>query len=55
MIERIHNFLPNVKDYYTVSDKGEVFSDNLSGRPLKKKNDERRLLSRSSLLFGWFL
>lgn len=30
MIERIHNFLPNVKDYYTVNDKGEVFSDNLN-------------------------
>lgn len=37
MIERIHNFLPNVKDYYAISDKGEVYSDNLHGRPLKKR------------------
>lgn len=37
MIERVHNFLPNVKDYYAVSDRGEVFSDNLNGQPLKKR------------------
>lgn len=28
MEKRIHDFLPEIKDYYTVNDKGEFFSDN---------------------------
>lgn len=28
MERRIHDFLPEIKDYYTVNDKGEFFSDN---------------------------
>ena len=26
--KRIHDFLPNIKDYYTINDKGEIYSDN---------------------------
>lgn len=36
MEKRIHDFLPEIKDYYTVNDKGEFFSDN-SGR-MKTRN-----------------
>lgn len=28
MERRIHDFLPEIKDYYTITDKGEVYSDN---------------------------
>lgn len=28
MERRIHDFLPEIKDYYTINDKGEVYSDN---------------------------
>lgn len=31
MERRIHDFIPEIKDLYTINDKGEVFSDN-SGR-----------------------
>ena len=36
MEKRIHDFLPEIKDYYTVNDKGEFFSDN-SGK-MKTRN-----------------
>lgn len=36
MERRIHDFIPSVKDYYTINDKGEVYSDN-SGR-MKTRN-----------------
>lgn len=36
MEKRIHDFLPEIKDYYTVTDKGEFFSDN-SGK-MKTRN-----------------
>lgn len=36
MERRIHDFLPEIKDYYTINDKGEVFSDN-SGK-MKTRN-----------------
>lgn len=28
MKRRIHDFLPEIKDYYTINDKGEIYSDN---------------------------
>ncbi len=28
MEKRIHDFLPQIKDYYTINDKGEIYSDN---------------------------
>ena len=36
MEKRLHDFLPELKDYYTVNDKGEFFSDN-SGQ-MKTRN-----------------
>lgn len=36
MEKRIHDFLPEIKDYYTVTDSGEFFSDN-SGK-MKTRN-----------------
>jgi len=36
MEKRIHDFLPEIKDYYTVTDNGEFFSDN-SGK-MKTRN-----------------
>lgn len=36
MEKRLHDFLPEIKDYYTVTDKGEFFSDN-SGK-MKTRN-----------------
>ena len=33
---RLHDFLPNIKDYYSINTNGEVFSDN-SGR-MKTRN-----------------
>lgn len=35
MEKRIHDFLPWIKDYYTINDKGEIFSDN-SGKMLSR-------------------
>lgn len=37
MIKRIHDFLPDVKDYYTINDKGEIFSDNIHGQKMKDR------------------
>lgn len=28
MQKRIHDFLPEIKDYYTINDKGQIYSDN---------------------------
>jgi hypothetical protein len=28
MERRIHDFLPEIKDYYTITDEGKVYSDN---------------------------
>lgn len=34
--KRIHNFLPEIKDYYTITSLGEIYSDN-SGK-MKTRN-----------------
>lgn len=36
MQRRIHDFLPEIKDFYTINDLGEIFSDN-SGK-MKTRN-----------------
>ena len=38
MEKRIHDFIPEIKDYYTVTSDGEFYSDN-SGKMKTRKND----------------
>ena len=37
MIRRIHDFIPEVKDIYSIDTLGNVYSDTLHGRPLKNR------------------
>lgn len=36
---RIHDFLPEIKDYYTINDLGEIFSDNSGLMKSRNKGD----------------
>lgn len=46
MEKRIHSFLPQVKDYYTINDKGEIFSDNSGKMKFRnKKGTEYQLIN----------
>lgn len=35
---RLNEFLPQIKDYYTVTSEGEVYSDNKPNVPMKTRN-----------------
>jgi len=50
MEKRIHDFLPNIKDYYIINDKGEIYSDN-SGlmKTRNKGNTEYQIINFQQL------
>ena len=44
--KRIHDFLPNIKDYYTITSDGEIFSDNSGKMKTRNKgNTEYQLIN----------
>ena len=46
MEKRLHDFLPELKDFYTINDKGEIYSDN-SGlmKTRNKGNTEYQIIN----------
>lgn len=42
MKRRIHDFLPNIKDLYTIYENGEIYSDNKPKSPMLTRNAEEK-------------
>lgn len=46
MEKRIHDFIPNIKDYYTINDAGEIYSDNSGLMKIRNKgNTEYQIIN----------